>query len=387
MFKFFFFELKPKKKIIGIFRKSNCGGGRGGEHYTKYIIKYSFISFKLRIRYPELFESAKRSSTKKEKEAHLNVPNSDCMKSKIQVSPSTISNSNNQLLQTDSTSISNQIHESPNLQTNSHLKRKTTDTTPAPKKSKKKHATDEEIARVIWLCKNSNIEELTKFLNNNGDPNLVDQKSDDSLLWISYKKNNIKMVKLLLSHGALPDLLTPKKDTTLIYASVDEQKEDFVTLLLQYRADPNQIRKTTSIPLLILAIQKQNINIINSLLHYSADANLVQRGTKDLPLYYAIQKNNLPIVELLINKGANVNYYNPLTKQTLLETAQNSTKLFNCLQQYAAIYQVDAPMNISLDETEDSKTEDDVEYEYQDQYEESDEENGSDKEENSDEES
>ncbi len=129
---------------------------------------------------------------------------------------------------------------------------------------------------------NKGSQEVKKLLEQNADPNLLDNTDGFPPL---FHANNSEIFKNLIESKANIDQEDKNGMNRLWYAVFKEDK-NFVKLLLDWKADPNGITKSP----LMLALQNNNGNIVQLLLKNCADVNEKKVSSEYSPLEWA--RNN-----------------------------------------------------------------------------------------------
>lgn len=118
------------------------------------------------------------------------------------------------------------------------------------------------------------------------------------------KEGRIEEIKSFLDEGGNPNVVNDMKQTALLFAAI-ERHPDIVRLLLVKGADPN-IADTLGQTPLFFASYNQDLDSVEALIKAGADVNAVT-GSGEFALLRAVTWGNTRLVEILVNGGAGVN--------------------------------------------------------------------------------
>ena len=118
------------------------------------------------------------------------------------------------------------------------------------------------------------------------------------------KEGRIEEIKSFLDDGGNPNVVNDMKQTALLLAAI-EKHTDIVRLLLDKGADPNIADILGQTPL-FFASYNQDLDSVEALIKTGADVNAVT-GSGEFALLRAVTWGNTRLVEMLVKGGADVN--------------------------------------------------------------------------------
>jgi len=118
------------------------------------------------------------------------------------------------------------------------------------------------------------------------------------------KEGRIEEIKSYLDEGGNPNVVNDMKQTALLLAAIEEHP-DIVRLLLAKGADPNIADVLGQTPL-FFASYNQDLDSVEALIKAGADVNAMT-GSGEFALLRAVTWGNTRLVEMLVNGGADVN--------------------------------------------------------------------------------
>jgi ankyrin repeat protein len=159
-----------------------------------------------------------------------------------------------------------------------------------------------QTAPLLNAIKNNNITEGAALLKNGADISVVDDDSDNVLMYAALYASYDYM-KLLLQKGADPNAKNKLRETAIMWCTHDINKTQ---LLLDHKAEVN-IRTTTGNTVLLSAcVGQAQTAMIKLLLQHNADP-LVINNRKETSLMLAALYGDTALARLLVNKGVDIN--------------------------------------------------------------------------------
>jgi ankyrin repeat protein len=150
--------------------------------------------------------------------------------------------------------------------------------------------------------KTNNLTEVKRLLDAGGNPNAVDDDSDNVLINAAMYASAACM-NLLLQKKADPNQKNKFGQTALMYCTNDADK---LKSLLQNGADINTKAKSGNTALLIACVGNDPYNIVTLLLNNKADP-LATNAIRETALMRAAQFGDTMTIQLLLSEGINVN--------------------------------------------------------------------------------
>lgn len=118
------------------------------------------------------------------------------------------------------------------------------------------------------------------------------------------RNGEIEKVRLLLKKGANPNMIDERSQMSLLHTAVDNNKIDMVNLLLEYKADPT-IPDNQGITPIHHCAKESHLRILASLIRHGVNVNIPDEDGWT-PLHYASYNNNVAVIYELLRSHAKV---------------------------------------------------------------------------------
>jgi ankyrin repeat protein len=168
---------------------------------------------------------------------------------------------------------------------------------------------------LLTAIKANNISEVSRLIENGSSLSVVDNDSDNVLMYAALYASEDCM-KLLLEKGANPNAKNKLGETALIWSVQDIKR---VRLLIQYGADVNVVTGQGNTPLLAGCVGSMQSEIIRLLLDKGANP-LAKNSRGETSLMRVALYGDTATAALLIDRGVDVN----------LKNSNQETALFMC---------------------------------------------------------
>lgn len=143
---------------------------------------------------------------------------------------------------------------------------------------------------------------MKQLLQKGANPNAKNKLGETAIMWCT---NDMEKTKLLLEYKANMNIKTTTGNTAFLSACVGHAQTEMIKLMLQYGADPLVVNNKKETALMRAAIYGDT-TLARILVNNGNDVN--KRGIEDVTaLFYAIKSLNKEMVLWLVANGADVN--------------------------------------------------------------------------------
>ena len=187
-------------------------------------------------------------------------------------------------------------------------------------------------SKIFEAVNNNDLKEIRSLLDQNADPNSVDEDGDHLLMYAGLF-SSIECMQLLIEKGSNVNAKNKIDETALMWSLHDLAK---MNLLIQHGADVNAKAKTGNTPLLIAAVGHGKYDAVKLLIDKGADV-FALNNRKENALTRASLFGDTATVSLLLNKGLDVNAFTVDSTTALINAVLNANKpvIFQLLERGA----------------------------------------------------
>jgi len=159
-----------------------------------------------------------------------------------------------------------------------------------------------EIKRLMWACKDGQIDVVSDFLAKGVDPDVRDRTGYTPLMWASFGRC-LACAERLLTAGADVDAVMPGKNFNALTGAVRKGRSNMVKLLLSNGANPDFRLGDHGYTLLMLAAKKGYSQVVLQLVEAGADVH-ARNDFGETALKLARLYERTGVVQILESRGA-----------------------------------------------------------------------------------
>lgn len=160
--------------------------------------------------------------------------------------------------------------------------------------------------------RNGNIQDVRIFLDEGGDPNLLN-KDGHSLLLLAIVNGNIEVFELLLDFGANPNFrvkgANPSERLVVMELAAISSDHRYLEAALKHNGDPNALGSYQKYGILFQAVAHSDLTSVKLLVQNGANINAIGKNGKT-PVHTAISVKKYDVAYYLLQQGADLTIEN-----------------------------------------------------------------------------